>query len=213
MTAFSDVAAAAGLVTREVRTGSRDGTSTRIAIASRTYRTDPADLWDALTNPERLPRWFAPVSGDLVLGGTYQVEGNAGGTVERCDAPTSFAVTWEMGPQISWLEIVLTATGDETELRLTHEAAVDPTMWDQFGPGAVGIGWDLGLLGLGIHVDTGEAVDRSQADVMHTTPAGQTFIRSAADGWAAAAIADGDEPAAATEAADRSYGFYTAQPE
>lgn len=213
MTAFSDVAAAAGLVTREVRTGSRDGTPTRIAIASRTYRTDTADLWDALTNPERLPRWFAPVSGDLVLGGTYQVEGNAGGTVERCDEPTSFAVTWEMGPQVSWLEISLTAADDGTELRLTHEAAVDPTMWNQFGPGAVGIGWDLGLLGLGIHLDTGAPVDRSVADVLHTTPEGKSFIRGAADGWAAASIADGDQPDEATAAADRSYGFYTTEPE
>ena len=29
------------------------------------------DVWDACTNPERIPRWFLPVSGDLRLGGRY----------------------------------------------------------------------------------------------------------------------------------------------
>ena len=46
-------------------------------------------LWDACTNAERIPRWFLPVSGDLRLGGRYQLEGNAGGTIERCDPPRS----------------------------------------------------------------------------------------------------------------------------
>ena len=31
------------------------------------------DLWEALTSAERIPRWFAPVSGDLRLGGRFQV--------------------------------------------------------------------------------------------------------------------------------------------
>jgi uncharacterized protein YndB with AHSA1/START domain len=96
-----DPMATAGLVSREVRTGSRDGAQTRIAVARRTYRTDQADLWDALTNAERIPRWFLPISGDLEPGGRYQFEGNAGGVVERCDEPEFFAVTWEMGPTVS----------------------------------------------------------------------------------------------------------------
>ena len=90
---IADPAALAGLVTREVRTGSRDGATTRIAVARRLYPTDQADLWDAVTNAERIPRWFVPVSGELVLGGHYQLEGNAGGVVERCDEPSVFAVT------------------------------------------------------------------------------------------------------------------------
>src|SRR3546814_4343737 len=61
-----DPVATAGLVAREVRTGSRDGVPTKIAVATRTYPTDQADLWDAVTNPDRIPRWFLPVSGELV---------------------------------------------------------------------------------------------------------------------------------------------------
>src|SRR5829696_7241475 len=105
---ISDPLATAGLVERIVRSGKRDGAPTRIAIARRTYATDQADLWDALTSAKRIPRWFLPVSGDLGVGGRYQVEGNAGGVVERCDEPESFAVTWEYGPMVSWLTITLT---------------------------------------------------------------------------------------------------------
>src|ERR1700742_5162401 len=157
---ITDPVATAGLVVREVRTGSRDGAPTKIAIARRTYATDQADLWDALTNVERIPRWFLPISGDPQPGGRYQFEGQAGGVVERCDEPDSFAVTWEMGPMVSWLEVTLTPAADGTTLQLAHEAHVDPGMWDQFGPGAVGVGWDLALMGLGLHIDSGETVDR-----------------------------------------------------
>src|SRR3954454_4580488 len=150
----------AGLVTREIRSGSRDGAPTKIAVARRTYGTDQADLWDALTNAERIPRWFLPVTGELEVGGRYQTEGNAGGVVERCDAPESFAVTWEFGGMVSWLAVTLAPEADGTTLELVHEAHVDPNLWGQFGPGAVGVGWDLALMGLGLHVDSGAPVDR-----------------------------------------------------
>src|SRR5690606_23243912 len=41
-----DPVTVAGLVTREVRTGERRGTPTRIAVARRTYGTGPDDLWN-----------------------------------------------------------------------------------------------------------------------------------------------------------------------
>ena len=91
--AIIDPVSAAGLVAREIRTGERDGAPTRVAVARRAYPTEPADLWDCLTNPERIPRWFLPVTGELAEGGKYQVVGNAGGTVESCDEPRAFAVT------------------------------------------------------------------------------------------------------------------------
>lgn len=213
MPLLTDPAAIAGLVVREVRTGSRDGAPTRIVIARRTYGTDQADLWDALTNAERIPRWFLPVSGELKVGGRYQTEGNAGGVVEECDAPARFAVTWEMGPQVSWLSITLTADDDGTQLELAHEAPVAPEFWEQYGPGAVGVGWDLALMALGLHLATGAAVDSTEGLTFPTTPEGRVFVETAARGWADAAVADGDEPAAAHEAAQRTITFYTVEPE
>ena len=204
---------AAGLVTREVRSGSRDGTPTKIAIARRTYPTDQADLWDALTNAERIPRWFLPVSGELEPGGRYQLEGNAGGVIERCDEPESFAVTWEYGEMMSWLDVTLTPAGDGTTLELAHEAHVDPDMWGQFGPGAVGVGWDLALLGLGLHLESGAAVDPAEGAAFPTTPEGVEFVQRAATDWADAAVADGDEREPAQEAAERTVAFYTTAPE
>jgi uncharacterized protein YndB with AHSA1/START domain len=205
----TDPVTMAGLVTREVRTGFRDGAPTKIAIARRTYPTGQADLWDALTNPERIPRWFLPVSGELKAGGRYQLEGNAGGVVEQCQEPDTFTVTWEFGEMMSWLAVTLTPDGAGTRLELAHEAHVDPTMWGQFGPGAVGVGWDLALMALGRHVDTGTQVDPETAVTFPATAKGREFIRLAATAWADAAIADGDEPGAAREAADRTLAFYT----
>jgi uncharacterized protein YndB with AHSA1/START domain len=203
----------AGLVTREIRSGSRDGAPTKIAVARRTYGTDQTDLWDALTNAERIPRWFLPVTGELEVGGRYQTEGNAGGVVERCDAPESFAVTWELGGMVSWLAVTLAPEADGTTLELVHEAHVDPNLWGQFGPGAVGVGWDLALMGLGLHVDSGAPVDREAGMNFPLTPEGREFVRASAAGWADAAIADGDEPGPAHEAAERTVGFYTTPPD
>lgn len=203
----------AELVGREVRTGERQGEPTRIVVARRTYPTGQVDLWDAVTNPDRLPRWFLPVSGDLRVGGRFQLEGNAGGNVERCDEPERLAVTWEFGDQVSWLTVTLAPTGDGTTLELVHEAPVDPGFWTQFGPGAVGIGWDLALMGLGLHVDSGHPVDPEEALAWPTTPEGIAFVRHAATGWADAAVDAGDDRAAADAAADNTVTFYTLPPE
>jgi len=208
-----DPVATAGLATREVRTGSRDGAPTRIAVARRTYPTDQADLWDAVTNADRIPRWFLPISGELRVSGRYQIEGNAGGVIERCKEPESFAVTWEYGGMVSWLEVTLTPDGDGTRLELAHEAHVDPEFWAQFGPGAVGVGWDLGLLGLGMHIESGTAVDPELAAAFPISPEGIEFVRAAATDWADAAVKDGDDSDAANEAAERTVTFYTVPPE
>ena len=72
---------------REVADRQWDGKPAKAVVAARVYDTDPKDLWDALTNPERIPRWFSPVTGELKLGGRYQIQGNAGGTITRCDPP------------------------------------------------------------------------------------------------------------------------------
>jgi len=208
-----DPAAVAGLVTREIRSGFRDGAATKIVIARRVYLADQADLWDALTSADRIPRWFLPVSGDLRVGGRYQTEGNAGGAIERCKEPESFAVTWEFGGMLSWLEVTLTPDGERTVLELAHEAHVTPDLWGQFGPGAVGVGWDLALMALGRHIDSGAPVDPGEASAFPVSPDGVEFIRAAAAGWAGAAVADGDEPGAAQQAAARTVAFYTTPPE
>lgn len=204
-----DPVATAGLVTREVRSGTCDGQPTRIVVAQRTYATDRGDLWDALTNAERLPRWFLPVTGDLRVGGRYQLEGNAEGTIERCDPPARLAITWEYGGGLSWVEVTLQPNGDGTTLELLHEAPIMPEFWEQYGPGAVGVGWDLSLMALGVHLETGEPIDPQEGLAFPTIPSGMEFVRAAADDWARAAETDGDDAGAARAAADRTFAFYT----
>ena len=64
-------------------------------------------------------------------------------------AKNHLAVTWEFGGEITWVEVRLTASGGDTTLRLEHIAPIDDERWTEFGPGAVGIGWDLTLTAVG----------------------------------------------------------------
>src|SRR5262245_56068051 len=156
----TDFATYIGVVTRVVESCQRDGRPARKLIASRSYDTVPDDLWDALTNQTRLPRWFVPVSGDLRLGGKYQIKGNASGTITHCEPPTSFSVTWEYGGEVSWVTVTLAPErAGRTHLTLEHVAHVDDSRWAEFGPGAAGVGWDLTLLGLAKHLETGQGLD------------------------------------------------------
>src|SRR5256885_338647 len=145
-------------VRRVVGTRVLEAGEARTVIISRTYDAELDDVWDACTSPERIPRWFLPVTGELRLGGRYQLEGNAGGTVQACDPPKGFAATWEYGGETSWIEVRLTEVLGGTQFELEHVAHVGDVKWAEFGPGAVGIGWDLGLLGLALHL-AGESLE------------------------------------------------------
>jgi uncharacterized protein YndB with AHSA1/START domain len=161
----------------------------RVVTVSQVYDATLEELWDACTSAERIPRWFMPISGDLRLGGRYQLEGNAGGTIERCDPPRSFAATWEYGGEVSWIETRLEPDGDRrTRLTLEHVAHVDDERWLQYGPGAVGVGWDGALMGLGLFV-RGEAVGDPVAAA--NSPEVIEFNRHSIDRWVAATEASG----------------------
>ncbi len=194
------------------RVGSRtlEAGEARTSVISQDYDADVNDLWDACTNPERIPRWFLPVSGDLRLGGRYQLEGNAGGTIERCDPPNGFAATWEYGGEVTWIEVRLLAGPDgRTRLELEHIAHVDDTRWAEFGPGATGVGWELGLVGLGIHLASGEAVDKTAVEAWIASHDGKRFMTLSSDRWRDASVAAGTDPAEAKEAAVRTTAAYT----
>jgi uncharacterized protein YndB with AHSA1/START domain len=181
----------------------------RTVTLSRTYDVAIDDLWDACTNPERIPRWFLPVTGELRVGGRYQLEGNAGGTVESCDPPRRFTATWEFGGSTSWIAVTLAEEADgRTSFELEHTAAVDDH-WEQFGPGAVGVGWDLALIGLDLHLASGASVDPPTFMAWSTSDDGRRFVDLSSRGWCDANIADGALEADARAQADRTTGAYT----
>jgi uncharacterized protein YndB with AHSA1/START domain len=175
----------------------------------RAYDAAVTDLWDACTDPERIARWFLPVSGDLRPGGSYQLEGNAGGRVEACEPPRHLRLTWVFGGDASLLEVDFTALdGDRAELRLRHTLP-DDEHWGRYGPGATGVGWDLALLGLAAFV-AGEPID---PEALSGSPEAVDFIRRSAAAWGRAHEQSGVPADVARAAADRTTAAYAPAPE
>lgn len=165
---------------RAVRTGSGGGTGggtvTRTVVVRRAFPAPIEDVWDACSTAERINRWLMPVTGDLRLGGKYQLEGNAGGEILSCEPPRLLRVTWVMGEgPASEVEVRLSpGDGRETVLELAHTAVVDRRFWARYGPGAVGVGWDLALLGLFLYLSTGQ--DRPEDPARLGRESGRTGV-------------------------------------
>ena len=212
-----DVQAQLGAVERQVEATEVDGAPARAQSLAQTYPSPIDDVWSAVTDPERIARWFLPVTGDLRLGGRYQMQGNAGGEILECEPPSAdaghYRVTWEFGGGMSWLTVRLAAEGTGTRLVLEHvapEADVPTEMWGMFGPGATGVGWDGGLLGLSLHLTHPDsAMTPAEGEAWSLGEEGRAFNRGAADAWAEAAIFAGTDRETARRQANATYGFYT----
>jgi hypothetical protein len=100
---------------------------------------------------------------------------------------------------------------ERTHLQLEHTAHVDDDLWGQFGPGAVGVGWDLAIHGLDLHLSTGASVDPEQGISWPGTEEGERFVTLSSESWGNASAAAGTPAAAAAEAADRTTAFYTGE--
>ena len=99
------------------------------------YDTGIDDLWDALIQGGSA--LVLPVSGELKLGGSYQIQGNAGGTITACAPPRACA---DLGVRrAGHLGAWLTADGEGTRLTLEHMAPIDPH-WEQSGPRSASAG-------------------------------------------------------------------------
>ena len=106
------------------------------------FATDAADLWSAVTDPDRLARWIAVVEGEPRLGGTVRArftsswEGSL--RIDVCEAPLRLLVTStgddpDDGPTV--IEAVLTPDGDGTRLVVEERGLPLP------GVAAYGAGW------------------------------------------------------------------------
>lgn len=166
----------------------------------REYPADAEDVWEAVTDPARLARWFAPVTGDLRPGGTFAVEGNADGEIRECSPPSTLVLTW--GGPVSVVTVRLTPAGAATVLELEHTV---PVAFAGSGAGAlfVGPGWDVALLGLGLHLrgeDVGDPVAWEDSEEVRRANA------ASVDAWVATVTASGTataEEVAGGEAAAR----------
>jgi uncharacterized protein YndB with AHSA1/START domain len=176
MTDFSD---ALGTVEREVIRGEEHVT----VRMRRSYDASTEDVWSAITEPDRLRRWFLPLSGDLREGGKYELEGKASGEILRCRPPRFLKVTWMS--EVSLVELRLEDDEEGTALTLEHSV---PLEMAGSGAGALfpGPGWDVAFLGLGLYL-SGETVDDPQA--WESTLDVQRYNALVIEAWAEAASA------------------------
>jgi uncharacterized protein YndB with AHSA1/START domain len=203
---MNDIISSIEAVRRETGTSG----SARTLLIERGYNATRDDVWDALTSTDRLARWFLPVSGDLTLGGKYQIEGNASGEILECEPPQRFKITWIYGDPdaLSEVEVRLTADSEErTTLTLEHIAEVPEEFWSTYGPGATGVGYDLSLYGLEAHLAGKDFTPEEKAAFESSDYARELMTRSS-QAWGEAYRASGAseaEVAAATEATTKFY--------
>jgi uncharacterized protein YndB with AHSA1/START domain len=181
-----DIAHQVAAIHREVGRRPVAGSEGISVVLRRTYDAPIEDVWSALTEPDRVKRWFYPLSGDLRAGGSFQLEGNAGGEILRCEPPRSLTVTF--GGETSVVQISLSSEGDEvTMFEFAHTVPIEMA---GSGAGAlyVGPGWDGGLLALDLYLH-GEMSDDPIAAA--SSPEAQEFSRQSVTSWVAAVTASG----------------------
>lgn len=197
-------------IERQVATGTRNGEETEVIRLSAVFPVQAKDLWEVLTNPDHLTRWFLPVSGDLNEGGFYELEANASGTIERCQAPGLLELTWEFGETVSWLAVTLTPEAEGTRLDLQHESHPQPGFSDVYGPGAGGVGWDLAFRGLSHYLAAPGQIAGTDG-YWAMSPESRAFYRQVSNAWGQAAIAAGEAEDVAMAAAEATRAFYSGE--
>ncbi len=190
----------------ERATATVPGRTARTVVIRRTFDAPVDDVWQACTDPARIARWFLPVTGDLRLGGRYQLQDHAGGEILRCEPPKLFRATWEYGTEMSEVEVRLSDEGDGTLFELTHESDPDPEFWARYGPAATGVGWDGMLLGLVLHLEGG-MIDDPVA--WQASDDGRAFMIRSSELWGAAYAESGASPDEVATIVANASAFYT----
>jgi uncharacterized protein YndB with AHSA1/START domain len=97
----------------------------RVAVFTRTYATTVEDLWDACTDPERLRRWYVPVTGDLRVGGEFQQVNMGSGTILECHPPRLLRVSLGGGADEIEVRLAPGADADTATLEIQHATTLD----------------------------------------------------------------------------------------
>lgn len=153
MTGIASQDASLGLVERSMRDRTIDAGDARAAVLKRRYEAPIAAVWEAITTPDRVDRFFLPLSGDLREGGSYGFEGQASGRILVCDPPNQLRLEWTPPDRdaIDQVEVRLAREGPEaTWLELEHASVAevfdtDPDS-EKYSPA---VGWEGPLHYLG----------------------------------------------------------------
>jgi uncharacterized protein YndB with AHSA1/START domain len=108
------------------------------------FDTGIEDLWGALTDPDRLARWFGEVEGELSQQGEFRARialaGERTGRVEACEPPQRLLVTMrdpgrQPGqPEQTVIEAQLMAEGAQTKL-VWEERGMPVNLLPAYGTG------------------------------------------------------------------------------
>jgi uncharacterized protein YndB with AHSA1/START domain len=175
-------------VDREIGSKQIAAGQARTALVRASYPAAIDDVWAAWTTPNRLDRWFLPVSGDLRVGGTFQLEGNAGGEIKRCEPPRLLAVTWVYGDRpVDEVELRLSEGEDgTTTLELEHATISTQVEWEgqmvNVIPG-VGSGWEVPLAYALPAYLRGELPDKPASEWFEFTPEIMQISLEIAQAW------------------------------
>jgi uncharacterized protein YndB with AHSA1/START domain len=138
------------------------------AVVHLTAHYDSAvdDVWSALSEPVRLARWFANVSGDLQTGGDFTAyvlvsAWDGHGRINTCVPQETLSVTlWEVEGVEHVVSAQLTAIETRTTLAIVVRGVPMEFLW------AYGAGWHAHLDDLGAHLsgrDRAETLDGAGA--------------------------------------------------
>lgn len=139
----------------ELRRRRIDAGEARVAVFTRTYDATVDDVWDACTNPERLRRWYVPVTGDLRPGGRFEQAMMGSGQIVRCEAPAFLKLSLGGGRDEIELRLAAGADAASTVLELQHATTFDEheiggRMYDAIF--CMGGGYYPRLAALGLHL-------------------------------------------------------------
>ena len=178
-----DIGRQIGAVSRRSRTASTRAAGPR--RRSRAAATTPRSTTCGTRSPT--PSASALVPADQRRPATRRAlpaQGNAGGTITRCEPPRHLARDLGVRRRGSWVTVALTQDGDGgTRLELEHMAHVEDELWEQYGPGAVGVGWDLGPPGPRAAPRDGAARRSRRGDGLVGSAEGKAFVRGSSEDW------------------------------
>jgi len=153
-------------VTSNARPGTRIVGSLRAADGAgvvrveERYATDIDDLWSALTDPDRLARWYGQVDGELGLGGEFRMYVDASGwegtgRVEACEPPRRLMVTTKELSESFRKTVEATLTSEDDHTVLVIEVRGMPLDKIAF----FGAGWQIHTEDLAAYLAGGERGD------------------------------------------------------
>lgn len=123
------------------------------------FDTDIDDLWEACTRPERLARWIAEVSGNLLPGGEFSALFTSGwegtGSIEVCEPPHRLVVLTRESDSSDEqvMEATLSTDGRRTTL-IIEERGLPADRLPSYGSG-----WQIHVEDLGAYLAGRERCD------------------------------------------------------